>query len=170
MDPWASDRNVWPVFCMTINHPAIIDTPRLNINKEWAYIRRLHRIVKAGGKKAHLFHDHKTEKLQYVIKSIRSLECNSTFVADRNEAMHEYHDTIIKNSPERDYSFINFAYGMVFLYFPPVIHRDPRCKKCRSCSSVKWPRFCSFGTKCWDRDAIRGVILEFKFYWIRCFM
>ena len=57
VDPWASDRNVWPVFCMTINHPAIIDTPRLNINKEWAYIRRLHRIVKAGGKKAHIFHE-----------------------------------------------------------------------------------------------------------------
>ena len=116
VDPWASDRNVWPVFCMTINHPAIVDTPRLNINKEWAYVRRLHRIVKAGGKKAHIFQNHQTEKLQYVIKSIRSLECNSTFVADRNEAMHEYHDTIIKNSPERDYSFINFAYGMVFFH------------------------------------------------------
>ena len=116
VDPWASDRNVWPVFCMTINHPAIVDTPRLNINKEWAYVRRLHRIVKAGGKKARIFQNHQTEKLQYVIKSIRSLECNSTFVADRNEAMHEYHDTIIKNSPERDYSFINFAYGMVFFH------------------------------------------------------
>ena len=30
VDPWASDRNVWPVFCVTIQHPSIEDTPTTN--------------------------------------------------------------------------------------------------------------------------------------------
>jgi len=34
VDPWASDRNVWPVFCVTIQHPSVPDTPRLSINRE----------------------------------------------------------------------------------------------------------------------------------------
>ena len=115
VDPWASDRNVWPVFCMTINHPAIMDTPRLNINREWNYIKRLGRTNNSDAYIS-LHNKGRIKKLLQVVKAIRTLECTPKFVAERNQAMHDYHDFIVKKYPERDYSFINFAYGMVFFH------------------------------------------------------
>ena len=62
--------------------------------------------------------------LMNVINSIRHLECTPTFVGNRNQAMHEYHEQMIleqqqhhpNNEGDRDYTFINFAYGMVFYH------------------------------------------------------
>ena len=45
VDPWASDRNVWPVFCVTIKQPDLPDTPRLSINREK---KKVMRIVRNG--------------------------------------------------------------------------------------------------------------------------
>ena len=115
VNPWASDRNVWPVFCMTINHNAIIDTPRLNINQEWGYVKRLERLAAPKPEYSNKKNIQLTT-LTKVIKGIRQLECTPSFVADRNQAMHDYHDMIAEKYPERDYTFINFAYGMVFFH------------------------------------------------------
>jgi tetratricopeptide (TPR) repeat protein len=126
VNPWASDRNVWPVFCMTIGHPAIVDTPRLNINREWAYVKRLERM---GSENPAANKHVRLSTLSQVIKSIRTLECTPQFVADRNQAMHEYHDMIVKKHPERDYTFINFAYGMVFFHtFHEMFVKIPMAK------------------------------------------
>ena len=69
VDPWASDRNVWPVFCMTINHPAIMDTPRLNINREWNYIKRLGRTNNSGAYISRLHNKGRIKKLLQVVKA-----------------------------------------------------------------------------------------------------
>jgi hypothetical protein len=101
---------------MTINHPAIMDTPRLNINREWNYIKRLGRTNNSDAYISRLHNKGRIKKLLQVVKAIRTLECTPKFVAERNQAMHDYHDFIVKKYPERDYSFINFAYGMVFFH------------------------------------------------------
>ena len=155
VDPWASDRNVWPVFCVTIQHPSIPDTPRLSINQErqrvtslahgermnkrqqsseisqeqafemekmaqYQTVRRTATGATDSGATAGVTTtrvQNQYDKLMNVIDAIRTLECTPKFVGDRNHAMHAYHEKMIAESTEvRDYSFINFAYGMVFYH------------------------------------------------------
>ena len=151
VDPWASDRNVWPVFCVTIQHPSVLDTPRLSINKERQKVLALSRSERTrkeesggggaggdgGGSSGSTDQSHREMEqmkvyqnvrddsntpnhydiLMNVINSIRHLECTATFVGDRNQAMHEYHEQMmLENKDQRDYTFINFAYGMVFYH------------------------------------------------------
>ena len=124
VDPWASDRNVWPVFCVTIGHPSVPDTPRLSINRERAHVRQL---AQEERSRLHSRHHHsrhgsghqppnRYDKLMEIIDAIRALECTPTFVGDRNKAMHDYHVQMTATTPQRDYSYINFAYGMVFFH------------------------------------------------------
>ena len=147
VDPWASDRNVWPVFCVTIQHPSVPDTPRLSINKErqrvtsLAHQERMKKrqeienaseeqtremkkmaqyqavrdgnSVGPGGVRV----SNQFDRLMEVITAVRTLECTPKFVGDRNHAMHLYHEKMISNNQKvRDYSYINFAYGMVFYH------------------------------------------------------
>jgi tetratricopeptide (TPR) repeat protein len=124
VDPWASDRNVWPVFCVTIGHPSVPDTPRLSINRERA---RVGELAQEERSRLHARHRHarhasghqapnRFDKLMDIIDAIRALECTPTFVGDRNKAMHDYHVQMKAANPQRDYSYINFAYGMVFFH------------------------------------------------------
>ena len=121
-----------------------------------------------SGIEKHIFQIIK-RKLQYVIKSIRSLECNSTFVADRNEAMHNIMIQLSKTLPKGIVHSSILHTVWYFLILSTVIHQS-RCKKCRSCSSVKWPRFCSFRIKCgtetlyaalsWNLNSIGSDVLN----------
>ena len=72
-----------------------------------------------------------------VIDAIRTLECTSTFVANRNSAMHKYSEKMKFNqNHNRDYSYINFAYGMVFYHgfyrlfttLPPAVDAITRAR------------------------------------------
>ena len=55
---------------MTINHPAIMDTPRLNINREWNYIKRLGRTNNSDA----YISLHNKEGLKNCFKSLKPLE------------------------------------------------------------------------------------------------
>jgi tetratricopeptide (TPR) repeat protein len=145
VDPLASDRNVWPVFCITIRDKSAKDTPLLSLNVEKRFVNNLEKedpqkpscdsfLDKYGPFEGEKYEHspvtlsswaQKTSPskgrsrfstLRKLLKKMRRLECTPQFVGDRNSAMHNYYEQISKVHPERDYSYINFAYGMVFYH------------------------------------------------------
>ena len=93
--------------------------------------------------------------LMNVINSIRHLECTPTFVGNRNQAMHEYHEQMIleqqqhhpNNEGDRDYTFINFAYGMVFYHgFYRLFTTHPMAMEAISRARDRHLNWVSFGS------------------------
>ena len=155
VDPWASDRNVWPVFCVTISHPSVQDTPRLSINRERARVQelaqeeqsRLHVLHRHASHKSGMQAPNRYDKLMEVITAIRELECTPQFVGDRNKAMHDYHEEMKASNPQRDYSYINFAYGMVFYHgFDRLFQNIPVAREAIARTRIRGLDWVSFGS------------------------
>ncbi len=131
VNPYLSDRNVWPIFCLTVDRATVIDTPRLSIYRERSFLKRKALELEFNERAQNTDPNNATSSaknrfvaLMDVVGAIRKLECTPEFVGDRNVAMHNYHASIKASDPQRDYSYINFAYGMVFYHGFSLLFSD----------------------------------------------
>ncbi len=118
-DPLLTDRNVWPVYCysMQLGHPA---TPKPLLIDEGNLIQKLETLGDQD------FPQARFGTMYAWIKQLRARECSDEFVIFRNTAIRKEIEfatgygpddskcPISKNKVAQHYSWSNYAYGQVY--------------------------------------------------------